>query len=41
MGQNKKQVRAAFRNVVFTRDRFTCRLCGYKSSIEKSEDDRL
>lgn len=30
MSSKKKQVRAAFRNAVYTRDKYTCRCCGFK-----------
>jgi hypothetical protein len=32
--QDKKKIRAAFRNAVFSRDRFTCKGCGEKGTEE-------
>lgn len=37
MSQKKKQIRAAFRQAVFTRDGFACRGCGFQSSPEHAE----
>lgn len=31
MGKNKKQVRELFRNAVFERDKYMCKICGEKS----------
>lgn len=39
MSKNKKQVRAQFRASVFKRDRFTCQVCGRKSSPEKADEE--
>lgn len=39
MSAKKKQVRAAFRSAVFTRDGYSCRCCGFKSSPAKAEDE--
>lgn len=36
---NKKEIRAAFRNAVFTRDKYTCLGCGFKSSPDKALED--
>jgi len=38
MSQKKKQVRSAFRNAVFQRDRYRCVGCGYQSTPEKALD---
>lgn len=32
--QDKKKIRAAFRDAVFSRDRFTCKGCGEKGTAE-------
>lgn len=32
--QDKKKIRAAFRDAVFSRDRFTCKGCGEKGTVE-------
>ena len=39
MSQNKKQVRAAFRDSVYKRDKYTCRGCGRKFSIDTAEEN--
>jgi hypothetical protein len=39
MSQEKKKVRAEFRKVVFARDRYRCKKCGYQSSLEKVEQE--
>ncbi len=36
---NKKQIRRLFRDACFLRDKFTCKLCGLKSSPFCSEGD--
>ena len=35
----KKQIRAAFRNAVFTRDKHRCKNCGYQSTPEKATEE--
>lgn len=35
MSQEKKKIRENFRNVCFKRDKYSCRVCGKKSSPEK------
>ena len=37
MGKKKKQVRAAFRNAVFKRDRYKCVVCGKQWSEDESD----
>lgn len=37
MSKKKKLVRAAFRNAVFSRDNFSCAICGFRSSVELAE----
>ncbi len=32
--QDKKKIRAAFRDAVFSRDRFTCKGCGEKGTVD-------
>lgn len=39
MSANKKNVREAFRQACFQRDRFTCIACGFKSTPEKARDE--
>lgn len=39
MSQNKKQVRAAFRDSVYKRDKYTCRGCGRKFSIDTAKEN--
>ncbi len=39
MSQKKKQIRSEFRNACFLRDRYTCVMCGYKSTPTKVEDE--
>lgn len=39
MSNNKKQVRAAFRDSVYKRDKYTCRACGRKFSIDTAEEN--
>ncbi len=39
MSQNKKAVRAAFRNAVFKRAGYKCQCCGFKSSPAKAEEE--
>ncbi|VTR93934.1 hnh endonuclease domain protein : Uncharacterized protein OS=Microscilla marina ATCC 23134 GN=M23134_03976 PE=4 SV=1: HNH [Gemmata massiliana] len=39
MSQRKKQIRQKFRNAVFARDAFTCRMCGFVSSPESAENE--
>lgn len=36
---NKKQVRSNFRNSVFKRDNYSCRICLFKSTKENAEED--
>lgn len=39
MSSNKKIIRQAFRDVVFKRDEYKCRVCGFKSFAENAEID--
>ena len=39
MSQRKKLVRQQFRDAVFERDDFACRMCGFQSSPERAEDE--
>lgn len=39
MSSKKKQVRKDFRDSVFRRDRYRCKLCGLQSSAEKAEEE--
>lgn len=39
MSQGKKQVRAAFRDATFKRDKYRCVMCTFKSSPEKAEEE--
>jgi len=39
MSVTKKLVRAAFRHATFTRDRFCCVMCPFKSSPDRAEDE--
>jgi 5-methylcytosine-specific restriction endonuclease McrA len=36
MSKNKKQIRRRFRDSVFQRDNFTCKVCGHHSSKERA-----
>lgn len=38
MSNRKKQIRAAFRDCVFTRDRYTCRVCGRKFAAKNADE---
>lgn len=40
MSESKKKIRMLFRNSVFKRDKFTCKVCGFKSS-EANADEEL
>lgn len=39
MSKNKKHIRAEFRNSVYKRDKYTCRACGQKFSIDTAEEN--
>lgn len=39
MSQRKKQVRQKFRDAVFARDGFACRVCGFASTPERAEEE--
>jgi len=39
MSQNKKQVRAEFRDAVFKRDKYTCKGCGKRFTPETAEEN--
>ncbi|MBN9118190.1 MAG: HNH endonuclease [Planctomycetes bacterium] len=39
MSQRKKQIRKKFRDAVFARDSFACRVCGFASTPERAEDE--
>lgn len=39
MSNSKKQIRAAFRDSVYKRDKYTCRACGRKFSIDTAEEN--
>ena len=39
MSQRKKQIRQKFRDAVFARDAFTCRVCGFTSTPERAEEE--
>ena len=39
MSQQKKQVRQKFRDAVFARDGFACRVCGFASAPERAEEE--
>jgi hypothetical protein len=39
MSQKKKQVRAAFRDACYRRDKYRCVMCGFQSCPEKAEDE--
>lgn len=36
---NKKQIRAKFRNDCFTRDKYSCKICGVRFSLITAEDN--
>lgn len=39
MSQRKKQIRQRFRDAVFTRDGFSCVMCGFRSAPERAEEE--
>lgn len=39
MGANKKLIRKAFRDACYKRDKYSCVMCGMKSSSEKAEEE--
>ena len=39
MSKKKKQIRKNFRDSVFKRDNYSCKLCGFKSSKEKALEE--
>ena len=39
MSNNKKAVRNQFRNAVFKRDNYACRICGFQSTPEQAQTD--
>lgn len=39
MSANKKKIRQQFRDVCFARDKYTCVMCGKKSSCEKALEE--
>ena len=39
MSNKKKLVRQAFRDACYKRDNYKCAMCGFKSSVEKAEEE--